>query len=109
MGHLVRQHQDWFLRGGLDYEIGLTGSKLQAAAAAIVAAVLPVNQVWYVQPKHFDETHFSSGVGVTRHFRVAQAKGLYVRQQERPQMGWRCLGGRRHHRVINGGLSSCGD
>ncbi|GLQ11452.1 hypothetical protein GCM10007913_33840 [Devosia yakushimensis] len=87
VGHLVRQHQDWFVRGGLDYEIGLTGSKLQAAAAAIVAAVLPVNQVWYVRPKHFDETHFSSGVGVTRHFRVAQATGLYVRQQERPQEG----------------------
>lgn len=77
VGHLVSQHEDWYVRGGLDYEIGLTGSKLQAAAAAIVASVLPVNQVWYVQPEHFDQTHFSSGVGITRHFRVLRSTGPY--------------------------------
>ncbi|WP_156941812.1 hypothetical protein [Mesorhizobium sp. LSJC255A00] len=75
--NLVRQHEDWFVKGGLDYEIGLTGSKLQAAAAAIVAAVLPVSQIWYVQPEQFDQTHFSSGVGRTRHFRVARASTMY--------------------------------
>ncbi|WP_322895065.1 MULTISPECIES: hypothetical protein [unclassified Yoonia] len=70
VSNLVLQHDNWFVKGGLDYEIGLTGSKLQAAAAAIVAAVLPVSQVWYVQPEFFDQKHFSSGVGHSRHFRV---------------------------------------
>jgi hypothetical protein len=68
--NLVHQHEQWFIRGGLDYEIGLTGSKMQAAAAAIVAAMLPLSQVWYVKPKLFDQPRFSMGVGKSRHFRI---------------------------------------
>jgi hypothetical protein len=67
---LVRQHESWFVRGGLDYEIGLTGNKMQAAAAAIVAAILPVTQIWYVKPESFDQPRFTQGVGASRHYRV---------------------------------------
>lgn len=70
VGILVRQHEGWFVRGGLDYEIGLTGNKMQAAAAAIVSAVLPVSQVWYVKPQSFDQPHFTKGVGKSRYFQV---------------------------------------
>lgn len=67
---LGRQHESWFVRGGLDYEIGLTGNKMQAAAAAIVAAVLPVSQIWYVKPESFDQPRFTQGVAASRHYRV---------------------------------------
>jgi hypothetical protein len=67
---LARQHETWYVRGGLDYELGLTGNKMQAAAAAIVAAALPVSQVWYVKPQSFDQPRFTKGVASTRYFRV---------------------------------------
>ncbi|MBY5738161.1 hypothetical protein [Rhizobium leguminosarum] len=67
---LARQHQDWFVQGGLDYEIGLTGNKMQAAAAAIVSSFLPISQVWYVMPESFDQPRFTNGIGETRYFSV---------------------------------------
>ncbi len=67
---LARQHQDWYVGEGLDYEIGLTGNKMQASAAAIIAAVLPVSQVWYVKPESFDQPRFTQGLAASRYFRV---------------------------------------
>lgn len=69
---LFRQHEDWFVQGGLDYEISLTGNKIQAAAAAIVSAIVPVSQVWYVRPQSFDKKRFTTGVGNSKYFRVAK-------------------------------------
>jgi len=69
---LSKQHESWFFHGGLDYEIGLTGNKMQAMAAAIVAAALPMSQVWYVQPESFDQPRFTQGVQASRHFRVTR-------------------------------------
>lgn len=51
---------------GANFEIGLTGSKMQAAAAAIISSSRKVAQTWYLSPKKFDETRFSSGVGELR-------------------------------------------
>ena len=70
VGILGRRHQDWYVRGGLNYEIGLTGNKMQATAAAVISAALPLNQVWYVRPKTFDESRLTHGVGRSRFFRV---------------------------------------
>jgi len=70
VGILGRRHQDWYVRGGLNYEIGLTGNKMQATAAAVISAALPVNQVWYVRPTTFDESRFTQGVGRSRFFSV---------------------------------------
>jgi len=71
---LARQHEGWFVHGGLDYEIGLTGNKMQATAAAIVAAALPVSQVWYVKPEAFDQPRFTKGVAVTRYYTVEHGR-----------------------------------
>ncbi|MDT0576710.1 hypothetical protein RM533_11030 [Croceicoccus sp. F390] len=70
---LARQHEGWFVHGGLDYEIGLTGNKMQATAAAIVAAALPVSQVWYVKPEAFDQPRFTKGVTATRYYIVERS------------------------------------
>jgi len=71
---LARQHEQWFIRGGLDYEIGLTGNKMQAAAAAILAATLPVSQVWYVKPEAFDQPRFTRGVADSRYFAISRSR-----------------------------------
>lgn len=75
VGILLRQHEGWFVRGGLDYEIGLTGNKMQATAAAIASAVRPISQVWYVKPQAFDQPRFTKGVGTSRYFRVSRQNG----------------------------------
>jgi hypothetical protein len=67
---LARQHALWYIQEGLDYEIGLTGNKMQAAAAAIVSAALPISQVWYVKPESFDQPRFTQGVATSRYYRV---------------------------------------
>jgi len=67
---LGRRHQDWYVHRGLNYEIGLTGNKMQATAAAVISAALPVSQVWYVRPTTFDESRFTQGVGRSRYFAV---------------------------------------
>ncbi|HQV04696.1 MULTISPECIES: hypothetical protein [unclassified Novosphingobium] len=77
---LARQHERWFIRSGLDFEIGLTGNKMQAAAAAIVAAALPVSQVWYVKPETFDQPRFTRGVTRSRYFSVASGRADHRNQ-----------------------------
>jgi hypothetical protein len=67
---LARRYRDWYIDNGLNFELGLTGNKIEATAAAILTAVLPVNEVWYVGPTAFDEARFTKGVGSSAYFRV---------------------------------------
>lgn len=55
---------------GANVEIGLTGSKVQAVAAAVLSARRKVAQAWYVSPHHFEEKTFSTGVAGTRLFDI---------------------------------------
>lgn len=64
---LVSNLDDYYLElysnAGANVEIGLTGSKTQAVAAAILSSQRKVAQVWYLSPQEFDEKRFSFGVG----------------------------------------------
>ena len=70
---------DFLLRGfahsyvelGLNFEIGLTGSKMEAVAAAAVSSIRKVTQCWYVRPQSFDPDRFTKGAGKSRFFRVS--------------------------------------
>ncbi len=70
LSFLVRQYGWWCLENGMNFELGLTGSKLQAVAAAAVSADFKVSQCWYVRPKRFDSERFTGGVGQTRLYRI---------------------------------------
>lgn len=48
--------------GGANVELGLTGSKIQAIAAAVLASRRKVAQAWYLSPSKFDQSRFSTGV-----------------------------------------------
>ncbi|MBS0222176.1 MAG: hypothetical protein JSR91_15690, partial [Proteobacteria bacterium] len=63
---LARRYETWFIRDGLNFEIGLTGNKIQAVAAAILSSVIHINQAWYVSPAEFDKLRFTTGVGITK-------------------------------------------
>ena len=68
--HLDERFLDIFDRAGANLELGLTGSKTQAVAAAVLASLRKVAQAWYVEPKEFDEKRFSTGVGQIRVFDI---------------------------------------
>jgi hypothetical protein len=57
--------------GGANFELGLTGTKTQALAAAVLSSVRKVSQAWYLSPKKFDEKRFSSGVGSIRVYDIS--------------------------------------
>jgi hypothetical protein len=48
---------------GANVELGLTGSKFQAVASAVLASGRKVAQAWYLSPTEFDEKRFTRGVG----------------------------------------------
>jgi hypothetical protein len=68
--YLDTKYIDVYGMGGANLELGLTGSKSQAVAAAILSAVRRVSQVWYLKPAEYDHRRFSSGVGEIRMFRI---------------------------------------
>lgn len=67
---LARTHQRWYVDWNFNFELGLTGNKIQATAAAVLSAVLPVNEVWYVAPEGFDAGRFTQGVGATTVYEI---------------------------------------
>lgn len=67
---LAERYEAWSVRDGLNFEIGLTGTKIQTVAAAAFSASYRVNQAWYVSPATFDRQRFTTGVGDTRVFRI---------------------------------------
>lgn len=72
---LGRRYETWYVRDGLNFEIGLTGNKMEAAASAVLSAAVRVSQCWYVKPSAFDPDRFTTGVGDTRCFHVQMREG----------------------------------
>ena len=70
LSFLTSQYTRWCLDRGLNFELGLTGSKLQTVVCATVSAALRVAQCWYVRPREFDAERFTDGVGATRLFSI---------------------------------------
>lgn len=60
-----------YLDGGMNFEIGLTGGKLDTVASAVFCSRYPVNTVWYVRPDKFDQEKFSLGARETRFFKIS--------------------------------------
>ena len=67
---MLRGFNKWYVRQGFNFEIGLTGSKMEAVASAAVSSVCKITQCWYVRPAKFDAARFTKGAGETRYFRL---------------------------------------
>ena len=68
------QYAVWYIREGFNFELGLTGSKLQAVACAAASAAFKVSQCWYIRPKRFDPERFTKGVGDSHILEVTMLK-----------------------------------
>jgi hypothetical protein len=71
VNHLDTQYLKTYGQLGANVEFGLTGTKLEAVAAAIVGAKRKISETWYLKPQSFDETRFSKGFGQTLVFKVS--------------------------------------
>jgi len=69
--YLDAKYLEIYGTGGANFEIGLTGTKAQALAAAVLSSVRKVSQAWYLGPKKFDEKRFSSGVSSIRVYDIS--------------------------------------
>ena len=67
---LLDGFEQWYVRQGFNFEVGLTGSKMEAVAAAATSSICKVAQCWYVRPTKFDPARFTKGAGETRFFRL---------------------------------------
>jgi len=67
---ITSSYHKWYVDAGLNFECGLTGSKLQAVGCAAAAAAFKFSQAWYVQPQRFDPNRFTKGVGATQYYEV---------------------------------------
>jgi len=67
---ITSSYHKWYVDAGLNFECGLTGSKLQAVGCAAAAAAFKFSQAWYVQPQRFDPDRFTKGVGATQYYEV---------------------------------------
>jgi hypothetical protein len=72
---LLQTFERWYVQQGFTFEVGLTGSKMEAVAAAAVSAVCKISQCWYVQPREFDPQRFTQGAAGTRFFRIDIRRG----------------------------------
>ena len=71
LNFVVKQYRIWYINNGLNFELGLTGSKLQAVACSAASAAFKVSQCWYIRPKTFDPKRFTKGVGNTHIYEIS--------------------------------------
>ena len=62
---LMKCYIDRYIDKNYNFEIAVTGSKMQAVVASVFSTVCKVSQCWYVKPSVFDVKHFTKGVGET--------------------------------------------
>ena len=68
---LTLDYYKYFILNNFPFEIALTGSKMQTVAVGVFCALFKVSQCWYVKPKQWDETKFTSGAKKTVFIEVA--------------------------------------
>lgn len=64
--------EEFYALANSNFEVGLTGSKLDAVAFAAASTALKFSQVWYVKPDGYDIDRFTTGVGNSRLFLIEQ-------------------------------------
>jgi len=58
-------YQKYYLQEGCNFDIALTGSKIQTVCSSIFASINKINNCWYISPKELKSNAFSSGASET--------------------------------------------
>ena len=75
LAFITDRYKWWYIDRGLNFEFGLTGSKLQAVACAAASAAFKISECWYLRPKMFDPERFTRGVGETYYYEISLQEG----------------------------------
>lgn len=68
---LARLFHRWYATCGYNFELALTGSKLQGVACAAFSASFKVSRCVYVSPGRYDQEKFTHGVGQTQCYEIS--------------------------------------
>ena len=68
---IVERYRTWYIDNGYNFELGLTGSKLQAVACSAASAAFKISQCWYIRPNTFDPHRFTNGVGESHIYEIS--------------------------------------
>ena len=68
---ITERYKLWYIDRGLNFEFGLTGSKIQAVACAVASAAFKVSQCWYLRPQQFDPERFTTGVDKSHCYEIS--------------------------------------
>jgi serine/threonine protein kinase len=58
---ITELYQKYYIQEGYNFDIALTGSKLQTICASIFTCYNKINNCWYISPKGWKSNSFSSG------------------------------------------------
>ncbi len=68
---LARLHARHTLDDAYNFEVALTGTKMQAVGVAMLAATATPAAVYYSRPDHHDSSAFTHGTGAAGLYRVS--------------------------------------
>lgn len=68
--YLASRYNALYVDGRQNFDVGLTGTKLQAVACAAGSAAFKMSQAWYPQPQKFDVQRFTTGAGRTTYYEI---------------------------------------
>ncbi|MDD2306069.1 MAG: hypothetical protein PHP53_15315 [Prolixibacteraceae bacterium] len=71
---ITKDYYTYFIQNNFPFELGLTGNKIQTAAAAIFSAIFKISQCWYVKPEKWDTERYSKGSKDFLILRIRQMK-----------------------------------
>lgn len=72
--HVARDcFEDFYALANFNFEVGMTGSKLDAIALAAASTTLKFSQVWYVKPDGYDISRFTTGAGASHLFFIERS------------------------------------
>jgi serine/threonine protein kinase len=60
---MTELYQKYYFQEGYNFDIALTGSKLQTVCAGIFTCYNKINNCWYISPQGWKSSSFSSGAG----------------------------------------------
>lgn len=67
---MTELYQKYYLQEGYNFDIALTGSKLQTVCASFFTCFNKINNCWYISPKGWKSNSFSSGAEVTNIYSI---------------------------------------
>ena len=68
---ITRCYIDLSIDQQCNFDLALTGSKMQAVAAAVFSAIVPITHCWYVSPERFMTDRFTKGIGETKCYKIS--------------------------------------